>query len=83
MDYAIYKDINGKYKHIVHRFTQEDCNHRAKVAAKAKLNEMWLHLLQHPALAKNATSTQDSFSYDHYIAADITERIHFTIAPLK
>ncbi len=83
MDYAIYKDVDGKYTHIVHRFTQEACNHRAKLTAKAKLNEMWLRLLQHPTLARNATGTPDWFAYDHYIAADITERIRFSIAPLK
>lgn len=40
MDYAIYKERDGKNPHVVHRFTQETCNHKAKLAAREKLSEM-------------------------------------------
>ena len=83
MDYAIYKTIDGKFPHAVHRFRQDECNHRAKRAAQTKLNDMWLRLMQHPALAKNATGTKDEFSYDHAVDAFYFERIRFYIAPLK
>lgn len=33
MDYAIYKERDGKNPHVVHRFTQEACNHKAKLAS--------------------------------------------------
>ena len=42
MDYAIYKERDGKNPHVVHRFTQEACNHKAKLAAREKLSEMWM-----------------------------------------
>lgn len=83
MDYAIYKTIDGEYAHIVHRFFQDTCNHRAKRTAQAKLNEMWLHLMQRPSLAKNATGSKDEFSYDYMPAADFRQRIRFYIAPIK
>ena len=35
MDYAIYKTNDGKNPRVIYRFTQEACNHRAKLAAKA------------------------------------------------
>lgn len=83
MDYAIYKTLNGQYSHIVHRFLQDACNHRAKVTAQAKLNDMWLRILQRPALAQNATGTKDEFSYDCQFSAHTTMRIRFYIAPIK
>lgn len=45
MDYAIYKTRDGKNPRIIHRFTQEACNHRAKRAATVKLHEMWVHVI--------------------------------------
>lgn len=85
MDYAIYKTVDGKFPHAVHRFTQDKCNHRAKRAAQAKLNDMWLRLLQHPALVRNANGTKDEFSYDHVLDAFsfYYQHIRFYIAPIK
>lgn len=85
MDYAIYKTVDGKFPHAVHRFTQGACNHRAKRAAQAKLNDMWLRLLQHPTLARNATGAKDEFSYDQVLDAFsfYCQRIRFYIAPIK
>lgn len=83
MDYAIYKTLNGQYPHIVHRFSQDACNHRAKATAQAKLNDMWLRILQRPAFAMGATGTKDEFSYDCAFSADTTMRIRFYIAPIK
>lgn len=83
MDYAIYKTTDGKAAHIVHRFTQEACNHKAKAAAQAKLNDMWLRVLQRPALGKNAKGAKNEFTYDHISSVNTSERIRFYIAPIK
>lgn len=48
MDYAIYKTNDGKRPRIVHTFTQEATGHHAKVAARKKLNDMWLRVLNQP-----------------------------------
>ena len=58
MDYAIYKTNNGKYARIIHRFTQEACNHRAKLAAQKKLNDMYLCAMQ-SRLYRNYKGTKD------------------------
>ena len=34
MDYAIYKINDGKHPRVIHRFTQEVCNHNAKNEAR-------------------------------------------------
>lgn len=83
MDYAIYKTIDGKHPHVIHRLTQEDCNHRAKLAAKRKLRDMWLHVIQHTTLHKSLTGTNEWFEYDHITSVNTTERIRFYIAPLE
>lgn len=36
MDYAIYKTTDDKNPRVVHRFTQEACNNKAKAAAREK-----------------------------------------------
>ena len=81
MDYAIYKTNDGKHARIIHRFTQEACNHRAKLAARSKLDEMARHAFQHPAIYKNfSAATKDEFSYDYMTSVNTTERIRFFIA---
>jgi len=82
MDYAIKKTTDGKHPRIIHRFTQEACNHRAKDAAREKLNDMWLHVLNRPALMKNAKGSKDEFSYDHISSVNTSERIRFYIEKL-
>ena len=61
MDYAIYKTTDGKHPRVIQRFTQEACNHRAKAAAREKLNDMWLRVLQRPMLHHNPKGTKDDF----------------------
>lgn len=80
MDYAIYKTTDGKNPRIIHRFRQEDCNHRAKLAAWTKLNEMWQHILQRPLIHKNPQGTKDDFQYDHMTSVQTSEHIRFYIA---
>lgn len=82
MDYAIYKTTDGKQPRIIHRFTQDACNHKAKAAARKKLNDMWLHVLQRPALSRNAKGTKDEFQYDHISSVNTSERIRFYIDKL-
>ena len=83
MDYAIYKTINGVHARIVHTFTQEKCNHRAKAAAREKLNEMWLRILNlHHVISRNACHETDAFHYDYITSVNTFERIRFYIAPL-
>lgn len=81
MDYAIYKTNNGKYARIIHRFTQEACNHRAKLAAQKKLDEMYHRAIQ-SHLYRNYKGTKDEFSYDYFTSVNTTERIRFFIAKL-
>ena len=81
MDYAIYKTTDGKHPRIIYRFTQEACNHRAKNAAKNKLDDMWRRLVQ-LGLYKNLQATNEEFSYDYFTSANTTERIRFYIAKL-
>lgn len=82
MDYAIYKTTDGKHPRVIHRFTQEACNHRAKYAARKKLNDMWLRALQLP-ICKNASGYMDAFEYDHMTSVNTKERIRFYIAHLR
>lgn len=82
MDYAIFKTIDGRHPHVIHRFTQEACNHRAKLTAKNKLREMWLRVIQHDSLHRSLTGTTEEFHYDHITSVNTTERIRFYIAPL-
>lgn len=79
MDYAIYKTTDGKHPRVIHRFTQEACNHKAKAAAREKLNDMWLRVLQRPMLHHNPKGTKDEFQYDHMLGVDIYQRIRFYI----
>lgn len=81
MDYAIYKTNNGKYARIIHRFTQEACNHRAKHAARKKLDDMYRYVIQ-SRLYRNLVGTKDEFSYDYFTSVNTTERIRFFIAKL-
>lgn len=82
MDYAIYKTNDGKNPRVIHRFTQEACNHRAKLAAKAKLNEMWLRVTDRLDYFQNAEGNDNEFSYDHPTSINTSERIRFYIAKL-
>lgn len=82
MDYAIYKTNDGKHPRIIHRFTQEACNHKAMNEARKKLDEMWRHVLQRPSLNNNAKGSKDEFSYDYVTSTNTSERIRFYIAKL-
>lgn len=82
MDYAIYKTNDGKNPRVIYRFTQEACNHRAKLAAKAKLNEMWLRVTDRLDYFQNAEGNDNEFSYDHPTSINTSERIRFYIAKL-
>ena len=83
MDYALYKTNDGKQARPIYRFTQEACNHRAKQAAKKKLQEMWQHVLQKLDYFTNADGSKaDEFSYDHPTSANTSERIRFYIAKM-
>lgn len=82
MDYAIYKTNDGKNPRIIHRFTQQACNHRAKRAAQEKLNEMWLHVTKRLDYFRNAVATDNELSYDHPTSTQTSERIRFYIAKL-
>lgn len=83
MDYAIYKTTDGKHPRVIHRFSQEACNHRAKAAAREKLNDMWLRVLQRPMLPHNPKGTKDDFQYDYMTSVNTSECIRFYIAPFK
>lgn len=83
MDYGIYKTNDGKHARVVHSFTQEACNHKAKRAAQEKLDEMWLRLLGKPgSVGRNARGERDGFEYDHMTSSNTKERIRFYIAPI-
>lgn len=84
MDYAIYKTNDGKHPRVIHRFTQEACNHQAKKAAKAKLLEMWQRVVKQGCTYGNNAdgSKEDEFSYDHMTSTTTKERIRFYIAKL-
>lgn len=82
MDYAIYKTNDGKNPRVIHRFTQEACNHRAKRAAVLKLHEMWLRVINRLDYFKNADGTNYEFSYDYPTSTQTSERIRFYIAKL-
>ena len=83
MDYAIYKTTDGRQPHIVHTFTQAECNHRALAAARAKLDDMWRRILQKPEMCRNANGNKNEFQYDHMTSVRTKERIRFYIAPLR
>lgn len=85
MDYAIYKERDGKNPHVVHRFTQETCNHKAKLAAREKLSEMWMRVLQRPYLCHNPKMEPgkiDGFRYDYMTSVNTSESIRVYIAKL-
>lgn len=83
MDYAIYKTNDGKHPRIVHTFTQEATGHHAKIAARKKLNDMWLRVLNQPSsVQRNAKGENDTFQYDYMTSANTHECIRFYIAPL-
>lgn len=82
MDYAIYKTVNGKNPRIVHRFTQADCNHKAKDAARLKLDEMRCKALQRTVTTNNFKGTKDDFEYDYITSVNTSERIRFYIEPM-
>lgn len=83
MDYAIYKTSDGKQPRIIHRFTQQDCDHHAKRSARAKLDDMRYRTLQRTAIYRNFRGTKDDFEYDYITSVNNSERIRFYIAPLK
>ncbi len=79
MNYAIYRTIDGKHPHIIHRFTQAACNHKAKRAATEKLNEMWLRIIDRPDYYQNAIGSDTEFSYDHPTSTCTSQHIRFYI----
>ena len=81
MDYAIYKTRDGKNPRIIHRFTQEACNHRAKRAATVKLHEMWVHVIKR-GFPNAEGGTSGEFSYDYPTSTNTSERIRFYIAKM-
>lgn len=83
MDYAIFKTTDGKDLHPVHRFTQEATGHRAKKAAREKLQALWLRVLSYPCFLNADGCKPDEFSYDHPTSTRTSERIRFFIAPIK
>lgn len=82
MDYAIYKTNDGKNPRVIHRFTQEACNHRAKRAAVLKLHEMWLRVINRLDYFKNYNGNNYEFSYDYPTSTNTSERIRFYIDKL-
>lgn len=83
MNYGIYKTVDGKHPHAIHTFTQEACNHKAKRAARERLDEMWLRVLNRPdGVRRNAHGGRDEFEYDHMTSVNTKERIRFHIAPI-
>ena len=82
MDYAIIKTIDGKHPRTVHTFKQQECNHKAKAAAREKLNDMWLRVLQRPMLHHNPKGTKDDFQYDYMTSVNTSECIRFYIDKL-
>ena len=83
MDYAIYKTNDGRAPRVIHRFTQQQCDRKAKRAARAKLDDMRYRALQNTVTKKYFQGTPDDFEYDYITSVNTTERIRFYIAPLK
>lgn len=83
MDYAIYKTTGCQEPRVIHRFTQEQCDHHAKRSARAKLDDMRYRILQRTAIHRNFRGTKDDFEYDYITSVNTTERIRFYIAPLR
>ncbi len=80
MDYAIYKTTDGKNPRVIHRFTQEACNHQAKKKAKAKLHQMWKRVCERTY--SNTKLEDNGFSYDFMTSSTTSEQIRFYIAKL-
>jgi protein-disulfide isomerase len=83
MDYAIYKSVNGNKPHVIYTFTQEACNHRAKAAAREKLNDIWLRVIQRPERYHNARGASDEFSYNYMTSSNTSDLIRFYITNYK
>lgn len=83
MDYAIYKTVDGLNPRVIHKFTQQATNSRAKTVAKHKLLEMWARVASKPTQYINSVgSVKDEFSYDMMLTTEKTVRIRFYIAKL-
>jgi len=85
MNYAIYQSNDNADARIMYRFTQETCNHRAKAAAREKLQQLWCQALYRESLCliKDAKGSQDEISYDKQTSVNTYMRVRFFIAPLK
>lgn len=80
MDYAIFKTIDNGRPAVIKRFTQQDCNHRAKLAARRALNDMWYHYIQHhKTKGSNLKATRYDFEYDHMTSANTKEHVRYFI----
>ena len=79
MNYAIYRAINNDKPRVVARFRQEYCNHHAKRAARERLNDLWLRVIQHPDRYHNARGERDEFSYDYMTSSNSSDSFRFYI----
>ena len=83
MDYAIYKTIDNGRPTVIKRFTQQDCNHRAKLSARRELTNLWYHFILHyETHGSNLKGTKDEFEYDHITSANTKEHVRFFIDSL-
>jgi len=81
MDYSIYKTINGTNPRVIHTFTQEATNSRAKRAAEEKLEKMWMRICTKPTRFRNAHGNNIEFSYSYPLTASQEVTVRFYIAP--
>lgn len=82
MDYAIYRAINNDTPRVVSRFKQQSYNHHAKRAARERLNDLWLRVIQHPDRYHNARGTDTEFSYDYMTSSNTSDSFRFYIDKL-
>lgn len=83
MDYAIFKTIDNGRPTVIHIFTQLDWNHRAKLAARKKLKEMWFEfIIRHETRGSNLIGTNDDFEYDHMTSVNTKEHVRYFIDSL-
>lgn len=82
MDYAIYETIDGGKPRPIHVFTQQDHNHKAAVAARKKLHDIYIRALGIHTICRIITA-KGRLAYDHITSANTWQRHNFYIAPHK
>lgn len=82
MDYAIYETIDGGKPRPVHIFKQQDHNHRAVIAARKKLHDIFLRALSIHTIC-SVEASKYRIAYDHTTSANTRQRHHLYIAPHK